>query len=150
MLILLLLCNTMQAQESVFNLGVGAVYGIGANVSYDRKIKQLNEHSTLTLGGYLGLQRGDGYRMGNITNWDYKSFAAPRMTYIYPVSEKLKLYAALMPGLLITDPYEHHRSYGFRLGIAGGLRVKLLKNTFFFTELGYNLLCVNIGLSFKL
>ena len=150
MLVLLFPCISMPAQEKVLNIGVGALYGIGAQVSYDQSIKQWNEHSALTLGGYLGIQRGDSYTMAKTTYWDYKGFIAPRMTYTYSVSEKLKLYAALMPGLVIKNPYDGQVSYGFNTGLTGGLRVQLHKNTFFFTELGYNLLCMNIGLSFKL
>lgn len=150
---------TVKAQEykTALNFGVGVLYGIGGYIACDHSTIILNEHSAWTAGGYLGMQRGDGYGMdcglmgGNDTyRYDYKWLLAPRLGYVYSFSKHFDLYATLMPGLLINDKYDNkHVKYSFYTGITGGGRVQLFKNLYFFTEFGYNLLSINAGISVK-
>ena len=154
---------TTNAQENktVFNLGAGVLYGVGLNISCDHHIVNWNEHSALTAGGYLGVQRGDRYgsdydsylpsKGSNHTySWDRKWLLAPRIGYVYSLNQRFDLYAVLMPGLLMNDKYNRESiKYSFYTGIAGGGRVRLFNNVFLFTELGYNILCLNAGFSFK-
>ena len=138
--------------KNTLNFGAGVIYGIGGSISYDYKLINWNEHSALTIGGYAGIQRGDGYAWvgGGNLNYDYKGLFAPRLGYVYSFSRHFELYAALMPGLLINDKYEKPAKYEFFTGITGGGRVQLYKNLYFFMEAGYNLLCYNAGISVKL
>ena len=145
---------TTKAQESqtVFNVGAGILYGIGGHISCDHSMKHLNEHSALTAGWYAGVQRGDGYAsIGNSTyEWDYKWLVSPRVGCVYSLGQRLDVFAALMPGLLIDNKYDNtHATYRFFTGITGGGRVRLFNNVSFFTEAGYNILCLNAGFSVK-
>jgi uncharacterized membrane-anchored protein len=54
-----------------------------------------------------------------------------------------------MPGLSIDKTHYDRTEYEFFAGITAGLRVRLSKNTYIFAEGGYNVLCINTGLSFK-
>ena len=141
------------------NFGVGVWYGIGGNISYDYRIKNFNDHFALTLGGYIGGQRGDGYGsdyaspagMGGKENYqyDHKWFFSPRGGCVYSFNDRFDIYAALMPGLLINKKYGSERKYDFYAGIAAGGRVALFKDVYLFTEIGYNILCYNLGLAYK-
>jgi len=160
-LIIILIANafTVKAQEykTALNFGVGVLYGIGGYIACDHHTIILNGHSAWTAGGYLGIQRGDGYGLdygligGNDTyRYDYKWLLAPRLGYVYSFSKRFDLYAALMPGLLMDKKYNSERlKYSFYTGITGGGRVQLFKNLYFFTEIGYNLLSLNAGISAK-
>ena len=144
-----------QDYKNSFNFGVGVMYGIGGSISYDYKLLKWNEHSALTVGGYAGIQRGDGYAWEGSNehlNFDSKGLIAPRVGYAYSFNRHFELYAALMPGLLINDKYEKYGKsveYEFFTGITGGGRIQLYKNLYFFMEMGYNLLCYNAGISVK-
>ena len=141
-----------QDKKSIINLGVGALYGVGGSISYDYRIKNFNDRFALTVGGYIGVQRGDGYSMmggDKIYFWDYKSLISPRVGCVYSLSRHFDIYAALMPGFMEDVKYEKPKKSYFFTGITAGLRVKLFNDVYLFTEEGYNILCLNAGLAFK-
>jgi hypothetical protein len=155
---LIILCittlTTIKAQDKngTLNVGVGILPGIGGSLSYDHQVKNIGEHSLLTLGGYVGFSRRDGYGLdgsNSVDFWESKSLLAPRITCQYAFGQQFEVFAALMPGLSIDRIYFDKTELGFFIGVSAGCRVKLSKNMYIFAETGYNVLSVNTGLSFK-
>jgi hypothetical protein len=141
-----------QENKTVINLGAGVLYGVGGSISCDHRTLNWNEHSALTVGGYAGIQRGNGYAMtgsNSHLDYDYKWLISPRLGYVYSFNQRFELFAALMPGLLINDKYDKPAKYEFFAGATGGGRLQLFKNIYVFTEFGYNILCLNAGISVK-
>jgi len=154
LVILMTTAFNIKAQEnkSILNFGVGFFNGIGGNISYDHNIKKINDNFALTVGGYLGLQRGDGYALTGSNSkyeWDYKWILSPRIGCAYSINKRFELFATIMPGFLIDDKHESDKKYCFFPGIAAGGRVQLFKNLFFFTEVGYNISILNAGIGLK-
>ncbi|MDR0845278.1 MAG: hypothetical protein LBN71_08655 [Tannerella sp.] len=147
---------TANAQEKngILNVGVGILPGIGGSISYDHKVKNLGEYSAFSVGGYVGYSRREGYTLAgggsDVVFWDSKSLLAPRITCQYfSEQQKFEIFGAFMPGISIDRTYREHTKFGFFAGITAGFRIKLFKNLSVFAEAGYNVLCINSGLSFR-
>jgi hypothetical protein len=141
-----------QENKQIFSAGLGVLPGRGVHVSYDYSIAGLGKQTFLGLGGYWGTSIGDGYGLdggSGIDFWESKSLLAPRVSIQHSVNQKFELYAALMPGISMERIHHDKTQFGFFAGITAGGRIKLFKSAYLFSELGYNVLALNVGLSFR-
>jgi hypothetical protein len=156
LIILCLSASTLYAQEETasdgfLNVGVGILPGIGASVSYDYKLTSIQNNGALTIGGYMGYSRRDGYDLdggSGVDFWESKSLLSPRIGYTCLLSRKVGIYGTAMPGVSIERLHFDRTEYSFFAGFSAGVRVQLVRKLYLFAEGGYNVLCVNGGISF--
>lgn len=166
LMIVLLTCTTntlVVAQEmhegtNLLSLGVGGVPGIGANLSYDHGLLETWGPGVLTIGAFAGGDsKTERLEQGGITYTHMKWFFAPRVTYRYTIVPKWEIYGAAMLGIALDRfKYSNHfvvearqqdeNKLGF--GLAAGGRYCLSPKLSVFTELGYNISYLNVGVSF--
>jgi opacity protein-like surface antigen len=158
--ILLVFCiPTSQAQDntdknkSILNLGVGMLPGVGGSISYDYRLIDSWGPGIFTIGGYIGYSRGDGYAnpgsSGTIDFWESVKLFSLRATYRYDISKRFEIFGAIMPGLLLEKRYGKKDDSRFFIGTTAGCRFLLTNNISLFAETGYNVLCINGGISFS-
>jgi hypothetical protein len=156
---LIILCisgSMLYAQEeatnsSFLNIGTGILPGLGGSASYDYKLISIQNSDALTIGGYMGYSRRDGYGLegssGGVAFWESKSLLSPRIGYNYLLSKKVGIYGIVMPGVSIERLYLG-TEYSFFTGFSAGIRIQMVRRLYLFAECGYNVLCVNSGISF--
>jgi hypothetical protein len=144
---------TAQDKNGVLNVGVGILPGIGGSISYDHNVKNIGEYVAFSVGGYVGYSRRDGYALDgggpDVAFWESKSLLAPRIACRYFLGQSFEVFGAFMPGVSMDRIHFDETKFGFFAGITAGCRVKLYKTIHIFAETGYNVLCINSGLSFK-
>jgi len=106
----------------------------------------------LTIGGYIGFSRRDGYGSldgsGRVDFWESKSLLSPRIEYTCLLSKKAEIYGTVMPGVSMERKYYDRTGFSFFTGFLAGFRIQMLPKFYLFAEGGYNVLCINSGISF--
>jgi hypothetical protein len=156
---------SLQAQQevakgnSILNLGIGAVSGFGGNVSFDYGVIDHWGPGIFTVGGYFGASartwKHEG--IGGVLFYGEETLTsmmiAARATYRYSVTRQFEAYGVIMPGVLVklrkyTGNFENTSDILPDVGVLAGCRYLFSDKVSVFAEAGYNVLCLNAGLSF--
>lgn len=151
----------MEEGTNLLSLGIGGVPGIGANLSYDYGLVEGWGPGIFTIGAFAG---GDSqtetYKNGGITYTHMKWFFAPRITYRYTIAPKWEVYGAAMLGIALerfdynnhflpVEDYRRPDENHLDFGLAAGGRYCISDKFSVFTEIGYNVSYLNLGISFE-
>ena len=160
--------QSFQKGNSAANIGVGIGTSLGGlgkarpaiSASFDHGLWDMAGPGVISLGGYIGNTGFKYTDMGYTAKWNYYVIGV-RGAYHYngfTQTPKLDLYAGAMLGYNLvkysTDGTSQDLStnYGNGIGLSGflGARWFFKESLAAFTELGYGVSNLNVGLSFKL
>ena len=156
--------QTFEVGDWVLNagIGIGHTYGTYGGISPsitvtgERGFWEIGDVGVIALGALVGYQHSGYHYYGTDYNWNEFYFGARGLFHftIIPV-EKLDVYAGIGSGLRIdSEPdwgtdYDPDVSFGFYGGIYGGARYYFTDNFAAFSELGYEISWLKLGVAFK-
>lgn len=136
----------MRKGMGLANVGVGFVPGVGINFSYDYGLVDTWGPGIFTVGGFIGWANYEESNVNDIRGNDF--FFSPRATYRYAINSSFEVYGTVMFGAKLST-YSKIKDNHFRpnFSTTAGCRYTFAGNISVFAELGYNVSCINGGLS---
>lgn len=166
--------STFNMGDQVVNLGIGlgSVYGIGTyynttvppvSISYEKAIvDDIIDKGVIGVGGYVGYRAYKWHYVYSTYDygWKYTNIVlGARGNFHYPFVDKLDTYVGVLLGynIVISTEFGTIGTYDTspdrgRVAFAGyvGARYYFSDNFAAFTELGYGIAYLTLGVSFKL